>query len=170
MAKRKKNPDQVEDAARLYKQFHGHDPKEIIRTQISAEQRKVYEVVGPLEDIEILAVNGRGKRLSFAPTKVLTASAPSGRQLYFIGGNQQLSDDQLRGFGADPSKDLVVLGLGAYFTYWDRKKESKWKLVPWRHKLGEDTGDRPVVLYDKLQQRVFFAGGAYYIKGTWVMN
>lgn len=167
---RKKNPDDTEAAAALYRQFHGQDPKEIITTQISAEQRKDYSVVGPLEDIDIVAVNGRSKRLSFHSDKVMVASSPNGKTLYFIGGNQKLSDDLLRGFGADSTKDQVVLGTAAYFSYWDRKKESQWKLVLWKHKLGEDGGTQPVTLYDKLQERVFFGGGSYYIRGTWVMN
>jgi hypothetical protein len=167
---RKNDGNGTEDAAKLYRQFHGHDPKEIIKTQVSAEQRKDYTVVGPLEDIEIVAVNGRAKRLSYHSDKVLAASSPNGKQLYFIGGNQRLPDDLLQEFGADPAKDLAVLGMAAAFTYWDRKKESQWKLVEWRHELGEESGEQPVCLYDRLQERVFFAGGTYYLKGTWVMN
>jgi hypothetical protein len=160
-------PESAEDT---FRKFHGKDPSEILKVQISNKERKKLPVIGPLEDMKIEDVEGRGKRLRFHGDQVLACAAPGGRQIYFIGGNQELSTDLLKSFGADPTKDQPALGEVIAFCYWAAKKESGWKVVPWEHALGEDSGKRPTAYYDKLKKRVFWVGGNYRIEPNWVMD
>jgi hypothetical protein len=164
------NPGDGQDAvAELYRKFHGRDPKEIIQLQVDTVRRKDYTVVGPAAELKIKDPSGERQTLDLYPSRALVCSSPNGRQLYFMGGNQNL-DALLSRFHTDTAKDLVLLGMGHSFTYVAAKRESNYRQVEWEHRFGEEGGKEPVVFYDRLNKQIFLAGGTYRVDLNWVRD
>jgi hypothetical protein len=120
------------------------------------------------------AKGGQVQRISFgegdgAP---LIVSDSSAKQVYFVGGNQDITA-ALEAFGAtEPNQaGLVELGQGRRIDYQGRKEhvadpdEDKWK-----HAHGEENGALPVVLFDTRNKRILYEGGDYRIEGPWIKN
>ena len=105
---------------------------------------------------------------------VRVVSASGGSQIYFLGGKQDISEF-LPLFGVDGSKDLIGLGVLVALTYLAAKrfpddKEVDNKVIAWQHILGEEGGDPPLIFYNKLQKRLFLAGGSYSIERPGIVN
>jgi hypothetical protein len=93
------------------------------------------------------------------------------RCLYFVGGNQDLTDC-LEGFGArDRGDGVLELGTCRRIDYEGRKEhvadpdEDQWK-----HDHGEENGVLPTVLFDTRNKRLLYEGGDYRIDGAWIRN
>jgi len=163
------NPSSTDSAAELYERFHGRSPREIIEMQESDAARHTYSAIGDLVELVIDAPAGTVK-IGFGPADaVKVASAPGGKQLYFLGGNQNL-DGELGRFGSDPSKDFVDLGTAVQLTYRARKSMDNYQLVNYYHDLGEETGEQPLAFYDRLKRRIFLVGGAYKVEAPGIIN
>jgi hypothetical protein len=168
-AKAGRNPVGLEHATQLYEKFHGTSPEEIVRVQESDCQRKVYTGLGTLTEIVIDAVAGEVKITFPAEDGVQLASAPGGRQLYLIGGNQNI-DAQIDRFGTDTTKDFVELGAAVKITYRTRKSIDNFDLVDYWHKAGEETNEPPYAFYDHLRKRIFLVGGRYRVEAPGIIN
>lgn len=166
------NPNDAQQAVRLFQSFHGKNPKEILEAQRSAAMRADYTALGDLIAVGF-DTGGLGKKLAtrwdscphvgFEGDGVKLASAPGGRQLYAIGGNQNL-DRCLDMFeGLDREKDLIDLGEAAFVVYDARKSHSHFEPIQYTHEFGEEGGTRPRLLYDRLKKEIAFAGGEYFI-------
>ena len=122
LAKRRRNDAAgLARAGELYKGFHGKQPHEVLKMQRSAKAREDYAALGRLIAIGIDAEHF--ERLGWAedrivqhwdslphlkfPDEAMLAASPDGRQLYILGGQQDLD---LGAFETDTSKDLVDLG------------------------------------------------------------
>lgn len=168
------NPDgegargEMERGEELYNEFHGRDPKEIVELQEADTVRKTYVALGPLVELLIDAPAGR-VTIGFERDSVKLASDPGGHQLYCIGGNQNL-DSQIERFGSDVMKDFIELGIGVKVTYFDRKKIDNFNAFDYVHKLGEETGEPPILFYDKLRKRIYFVGGRYRVEAPGIIN
>lgn len=160
---------EIEAAAELYRTFHGKEPKEIIELQETEAERGTYAAIGPLEELVLRTPGGPKARLDFSRDGVKLASNPAGTQLYLIGGNQDLSDS-LAEFGSDSAKDFIDLGEAFSVTYQARKAHNNFNLASWRHKFGEEGGDRPLAFYDKLRKRIFLVGGSYKVEQPGIIN
>lgn len=167
--KRKKrlNPDEMQEATELYTMFHGSTPKEILEIQQNEEARKTYAGLGDLLSLIVLTP-GSGKvdevEIAFGrKDDVLLASSPDGKQLYLIGGNQNLNGS-LEQFGVDTSKDLVDLGEAKQITYHAAKYFDGYEPIDYVHDFGEETGVLPRLFYNKLQKRLALVGGAYKVE------
>jgi hypothetical protein len=168
----RRNPahaEELQDAEQLYETFHGESPEEIVRVQESDCQRKVYTGLGTLTEITIDALAGECKITFPAEDGVQLASAPGGRQLYLIGGNQNI-DSQIEKFGTDTTKDFVELGAATKITYRTRKKIDNFDLVDYWHKAGEETNEPPYAFYDHLRKRIFLVGGRYRVEAPGIIN
>ncbi|HEV2225120.1 MAG TPA: hypothetical protein VGS20_00020 [Candidatus Acidoferrales bacterium] len=108
---------------------------------------------------------------------VRVTSAATGDQMYLIGGKQDVSG-MLPLFGADGSKDLVALGVCVAISYLAAKHfpgseeegyDGKTPMVL-EHILGEDGGEPPLAYFNKLQKRIFLAGGTYIIARPGIEN
>jgi hypothetical protein len=163
-----KNPGPIEQAADLYKEFHGEDPRHIAEMQESDAQRHTFTQLGELVELKIKAPAGTVK-IGFGGDAVKVASSPNGRQLYLLGGNQNI-DGAIDRFGVDATKDFIVLGAAMQITYRARKSFDGYKSVDYYHDLGEETGDVPVAFYDKFKHRIFLAGGAYRVEAPGIIN
>ncbi len=58
----------------------------------------------------------------------------------------------------------MKIGEAVEITYRDRKKFHSFKLTDYFHKLGEETGDKPTLVYDSLSKKLGIIGGAYRIE------
>ena len=97
---------------------------------------------------------------------VKLASAPNGKQLYLIGGTQNLSSQLKLWEGIDPEKDFIDLGDCGFVVYLARKIHGDFRPIEWCHEFGEHKSTLPRLMYDKLKQRIFFVGGEYFIDST----
>ena len=108
-----------------------------------------------------------------AAGKTFTRAA-SGNQIYFIGGNQDISA-LLDKFKVDETKDFIALGVLVALTYLTAKSipddpEIDKKVIAWQHILGEEGGDPPLIFYNRLQKRLLLAGGNYSIEAPGITN
>ena len=145
---------------RLFEKFHGKEPKEIAEKQVSAAVRLDYTALGDLDYLKFETPGGTSATITFEGDGVKLASSPDGKQLYCIGGSQNLEGvltaDSLQ-------KDFLDLGECSEVQYVARKVHNNFEPTQWHHKFGEETGDRPRLMYDRLRKQIFFVGGDYFI-------
>jgi hypothetical protein len=162
-ASAKRNPSELQQAVNLYETFHGRDARAITEKHESAAMRLDYTALGSLDYLKLRTPLGQIVQFTFAGDGVKLASSPDGKQLYLIGGNQNLErlidPDSLQ-------KDFIDLGEGTEVQYTARKLHGNFEPIGYYHKFGEKTGDRPRLMYDKLKRRIFFVGGNYFIDTT----
>ena len=162
--RRKLNPDQQAEAEELYTMFHGEKPEEILEVQESAAMRQTYSGLGDLLQLVVERASDQKQiELLFEGDDVIVASSPDGKQLYFIGGNQNLNGS-LEQFDADTSKDFMDLGECVEIAYHTRKYFDGFQPIDYFHKLGEETGEIPRLFYNKIQKRMMLVGGAYKVE------
>ena len=157
----RRNPtSETKQAVRLFQKFHGKDPKEIAEKQVSAAIRLDYTALGDLDYLKFETPLGDAAKIGFEGDGVKLASSPDGKQLYCIGGSQNLEScldaESLK-------KDFLDLGECSEVQYVARKVHNNFEPTQWHHKFGEETGDRPRLMYDKLRRQIFFVGGDYFI-------
>jgi hypothetical protein len=150
----------TKQAVRLFQKFHGRDPDEIADKQASAAMRLDYTALGDLDYLKFETPLGDLASITFAGDGVKLASSPDGMQLYCIGGRQNLESVLEAG---SLEKDFLDLGECVEVQYVARKVHNNFEPTQWHHKFGEDTGDRPRLMYDKLRKQIFFVGGDYFI-------
>jgi peptidoglycan hydrolase-like protein with peptidoglycan-binding domain len=176
--KRRNGPEedvapQTDQAVRLFQKFHGKKPAGIMEAQRSAAMRLDYTALGELRAIGLGEAAFDGDKLvhhweelphlDFADAGVKLASAPNGKQMYLIGGDQDVSSFLGDFEGVDPEKDLIDLGDAGFVVYDARKKQSRFEPVEWVHRLGEETDELPRLMYDRIKRELFLVGGAYFI-------
>ena len=158
----------------LFETFHGRQSEEIERKQVSAAIRKDYTALGNLVSIgfddcgyseDTLAVKwDKCPRIDFTKADgAMLASSPDGKQLYAIGGNQDVSACLKMFEGVDASKDLIDLGEIAFVVYHARKIHTNYEPTDWCHKFGTKRTTRPRLMFNRLQEQIFFVGGEYFI-------
>ncbi len=156
----RRNPSEEEQAVRLFQGFHGHDPKEILEKHVSAATRLDYTALGDLVYLKVETPLGKEVEFRFDSDGVKLASSPDGKQLYCIGGNQNilpcLDEDSQQ-------KDFIDLGEATEVAYLARKIHGKFQPVEYYHEFGEVDGTLPRLMYDKLRKQIFFIGGNYWV-------
>lgn len=167
-----RNPDETKQAVKLFQSFHGKDPKDIVEKHVSAAIRKDYAALGELIAIGLDVPNQHGQSLvnnwqkenhfGFEGDGVMLASSPNGKQMYLVGGNQNLSQC-LKRVEHDDEKDFIDLGDIGFVVYLARKVHGNFEPIEYVHELGEKTGVLPRGMYDKLKRQIFFVGGEYFI-------
>jgi hypothetical protein len=126
---------------------------------------------------EVLALHvkphsgGQIQAIEFSRPRPLLVSDESARQIYFVGGDQNL-DDSLMAFNPrHRGRGIYELGQGRRIDYKQRKAHVRNPDADeWRHDLGEETGERPLVLYDTNCRRILLEGGAYVIRPEGIVN
>lgn len=176
------NPSTQARAAKLYEQFHGAPSNEVIEVieAYGATPAVVEKVKGmiPPEDFAklgdlvklIIAQPGatRGDEIEFgANERPILASNADADQLYIIAGNQNVTP-LLKGLRA--SDVLVDLGELVQVEYQTRKRMDKFQPVVYYHKLGEETGERPRLLFDRERKHLYIVGGNYKVKPEGITN
>jgi len=172
--RRRRNPiSETEQAVSLFQTFTGRDPHQISEKHVSAAMRKDYTALGKLISVicddmgygekEIAQHWDRCDRIDFDDTTVTLASSPDGRQLYAIGGNQNITDCLKKFEGVDPTKDFIDLGEVAAVVYEARKIHDSFQPVQYVHKFGGAGHTSPRWFFDRLKKQIFFIGGEYFI-------
>lgn len=117
------------------------------------------------------AGGGQVQHINFSVHHPVLVADESARHLYFVGGDQDVSSS-LATFGArDRGAGVFELGEARRIDYKQRKEH-----VPdpdtdeWRHEFGEETGVRPVLLFDRPKKRLLLEGGEYEIRREGITN
>jgi hypothetical protein len=115
-------------------------------------------------------------RIDFKWNPPDVASEPSGRQMYFVGGNQDISA-YLRQFHVDERKDWIDLGPCVLIEYETQKEFDKFEPYVYFHALGEETGEypgdnglNPRLMYNRVRKRLFLSGGSYVVKPEGIVD
>ena len=170
-ARRRNQSDGTGQAVKLFQTFHGKDPRGIIEKHVSDAMRMEYTALGALEYLLVENESGDKVKINFQGDGVTLASSPQANQLYFIGGNQNLSPC-LGKFTDDETKDFIDLGDALEVQYLARKAQGNFEPVKYFHQFGEEKrgSDLPRAIYDKLRKQVFLAGGEYTIEQPGIIN
>jgi hypothetical protein len=163
----KRNPA---SAADLYEEFHGRPPSEVLEYHDELQDHDELSAVGDLIELKVATMSGLDATISFEADPPKLASSPDGRQLYFQGGNQELRLADLKMGGDKWLKDSMVIGVLYELTYRTEKSFDKFVLSDYEHKLGEESGDQPMLIYDTLNNLLTVSGGQYQIKREGIVN
>jgi hypothetical protein len=114
---------------------------------------------------------GQVQQIDFKEPRPILVSDESARQLYFVGGDQDLSGSLSVFRALDRGDGLFELGEARRIDYKQRKEHVKEpEYDEWRHQLGEETDERPTVLFDSRHKRILFEGGAYEVRREGIVN
>lgn len=172
------NPGQrnYADATELYKKFHGRGPDKVTKTGLPIAEYGSHPELGQLGRMVSLTIgdeeaeNPWKKKIEWKAAEAPDLAAePGGRQLYLIGGSQDLNSS-LEALPIDTDKDLLDLGFAFRLEYFTQKKFDNFQPVTYYHDLGEETGDHPRVVYDRVKKRIHLVGGAYEVKPEGIVN
>lgn len=159
------NPDDMSGSDGMYRTFHGRAPNRTIEYDETLEYRSEFAELGKL--LELRFRDG-GNTITLTDFKACQlACTPDGRNLYFVGGNQSVSLEDL---GIESDKDYIELGECTYIKYFTRKGFHDFEPVEYWHKLGEEDGIRPVLAYDSINRKLFLLGGNYECKPEGIVN
>ncbi len=159
-------------AKAAYKDFHGREPSEVLDMHEKLLARGDYFALGTLTGLWLKPPpkgkdpNGWPKAEIWFDEKdgvKVAAADETGRQLYFIGGNQALPLDALRERGLDVSKRFIPLGNIYAIGYLSEKVFDGYETSEYDHAFGEESGVVPVGFYDRETERILLAGGSYRI-------
>lgn len=97
------------------------------------------------------------------------AAEPDGRQLFIVGGNQDI-DRFIDALRADPSKDPIDCGFVYRIEYFTRKGFDRFQPINYWHHFGEESNVQPRLIYDRTHHRLALAGGEYVVKREGIVN
>jgi hypothetical protein len=160
------------DATELYTEFHGRAPKGVKEFQVHADDYDGHPELGQLGRLVSLTIGDKDwrKKIEWGAREApALASEPGGKQLYIIGGSQNL-DGALASLPIKASAAKVKLGFAYKIEYFTQKGFDNFQPVTYYHDLGEETGERPRVVYDKRRKRIHLVGGAYTVKPEGIVN
>lgn len=160
----RRNPGSAEG---LFEEFHGRPSGEELIVGEEEKYRDDLAVLGELREL-VVVEKPKGKRgtpvVFDGDDNVMLASTPSGNQYLFVGGDQRLEP---RDFGVREKKDKVSLGWVHSVTYYTDKQHLSGPKDAWEyeHKFGEEGGELPMLVYDRLNERMELVGGSYKTTG-----
>lgn len=160
------------DATDLYTQFHGRGPKGVHDTGLAAADFDNHDELGQLGRLVSLTIGQKSwrKKISWGSREApALASEPGGKQLYLVGGSQNL-DEALESLPIRANGSRVTLGECYQLEYFTQKGFDNFQPVTYYHELGEETGERPTVVYDRTKKRIHLVGGAYIVKPEGIVN
>lgn len=175
----RRNPEYQGD--KLTESFHGRPPKEVIDHFESEEYPSDLAELGILISLEVINPyrDAEGIEINF-PLKgekdIVRLCASDEHNLHIIGGDQSFPLDKLLE-GQDledaEKKSLVDLGEVEAISYRTDKhhlEDTNGKVEDWRHEFGEDGGEKPLLVYDRINQRLMLVGGSYTIEDRGIVN
>ena len=164
----KRNPEST--AAELYEEFHGQPPSEIKEVVEEHYEHEWFTQLGVLVELKVATVTQLDASLKFTTDPPDLCSSEDGRQLYIVGGDQELDLGALKMGGDKWRKDSMTLGVLYELSYKTEKGFHQFKLTEYYHKLGEETGVQPFLLYDPNNKALSISGGQYETKPEGIVN
>lgn len=163
---RRRRNSTVAEASQMFEKFHGRKPTMIQDIDTKMSDRRNLTGLGRLMYLQ----TADEIPMKFSERdKVTVACDPAGNQIYFVGGNQDITQilEQAR---IDMAKDLIVVGECQYIIYTTDKDFDNFEEKDYQHEFGEETGDLPVLVFDKLNRQLYLTGGAYEVKREGIVN
>jgi hypothetical protein len=164
---------EIEDAQKMFQKFHGRKSTTIEEVQQRQQYRRTMSGLGVLMFLRTDLTqkwNGKGVGLQFSEEdKVIVSSDPAGNQIYFLGGNQDVTGI-LPKRGVDSNKDFIDMGECDCIIYTADKDFDNFEEKDYQHEFGEETGERPRLMFDRLNQQLYLIGGAYEVKREGIVN
>ena len=161
------NPSPTDAAADLYSEFHGREASGIDTYNLPDAPPATLAKLGALVELQTKRLNGwKWGVLDLSGRGINLAASPSGRQLYFVGGDQKICRGDLTRLGADNSRELCDLGDCMYIAYRTRKEQVDGIESDYQHCFGEESGRRPRLIYDQRNRkmpRLYLVGGEYHL-------
>jgi len=129
-----------------------------------------YALLGKLLALYVKPLAG-GQVQVIKPKGTQVVSDESARQLYFVGGDQDITA-ALSIFGArERGAGIYELGEARRIDYKQRKEHVPDPDVDeWRHQFGEESGVLPSVLFDAKHKRLLLEGGEYVVRAEGIVN
>jgi hypothetical protein len=164
------------DSTELYEKFHGKEATRVTDTGLPTADYDDHPELGALGRLVSLIIGDEEaekpwkKKIEWKNGEAPDLAAePGGRQLYIVGGSQDL-DSFLESLPGDSAKEELDLGEAYRIEYFTQKKFDNFQPVTYYHDLGEETGERPRVVYDRVKKRIHIVGGAYEVKPEGIVN
>jgi hypothetical protein len=177
-ARNPRNPLDTSQAA--YEGFHGEKSKRTIVVQDRRHFHTHVWALGPLVYLKVWLPSDRRKpgyrnfvEVEFdyeGKNPVLVTANEKRNQMFFDGGDQSVD---LKVFSVPPEPhETVVLGEVSDAHYFTTKKHlgNQGGTAIYKHKLGEEGGELPTLIYHTLEKRLSLAGGSYTIPNEGVRN
>jgi hypothetical protein len=166
---RKKNPS----AAALRESFTGQPAETISSYSEPCMPAGDYAQLGELLALHVKPRAGGQVQVITCKrdARPLVLADESGRQIYFAGGDQDLSA-ALAVFGAaDRGNNRFELGEARRIDYKQRKEHlPDPDTDEWKHYFGEENGIRPIAVFDARHRRILLEGGDYRIRPEGIVN
>jgi hypothetical protein len=164
----KANPESA--AADLYEEFHGQPPAETLEIVTEKSEHEWLTQLGQLVELKVETVTNLDATFRFGKEAPELCSSEDGRQLYIEGGDQEIDLKALKMDGEKWVKDSMTLGVLYELTYRTAKGFHKFKTTDYFHKLGEESGVQPYLLYDPRNRLLSISGGQYRTKPEGIVN
>lgn len=165
--RKRRNPDgPLEAAAQLSEQFHG---KPADRVRVIEESEAEYPAVaelGRLVELHIETDSGKF-RLPFLTAGVRVCATPDGRNIVFVGGDQEID---LRSLGIESDKDQLPIGECVGIVYATKKSFHDFAQTDYVHSFGEESGVTPMLGYSQINKRLYLEGGAYQVRPEGIVD
>lgn len=158
------------EAADLYEEFHGKPADRV--TEISGDMHvhAYLAELGDLVEMKVSTLSNLDLTLGFDKASPKLASSEDGTTLYIEGGDQSLDLKSIKMDGDKWIKDSMVIGVIREMTYRTEKSFDKFESTDYFHKLGEETGVQPLLIYRPRDEKMEIMGGQYLVKSEGVVN
>jgi hypothetical protein len=160
----RKNPRASTAAAKkLYRKFIGKPAQKVspVRTKHPAARGQAVAKLGVVNYLKLRNPALQDGLVRFpGKQKPMLVSEASGRQYYFVGGNQDLGKVPPVS-KPNPGTSLVDLGEVSQIEYFERKAVEGFRPVNYYHIFGEENGKRPRLMYDRKSRQMHLVGGDY---------
>lgn len=164
----RRNPEA--SAAALYEAFHGTPSTEVVEIVEELHEHSNLATLGVLRELKVITPTNLDACIAFESNCPFLSSNEDGTQLYVRGGEQAVDLSALKLDGDKWFKDLMVLGVCYEVTYQTEKRFHKFKLIDYYHALGEEGGEKPMLIYDTMNDLLTIAGGQYQIRPEGIVN
>jgi hypothetical protein len=114
-------------------------------------------------------IGGQVREIRFRTNMPILVTDTTAKQLYFVKGDQDISD-QLDLFTDAEKSGMVLLGDARRIDYKQRREYvPKPQFDEWKHSFGEESGALPKVYFDTRLKQLSLHGGEYYVN-DWLRN